>query len=117
VKADRVDGSLLRLGEGHEIAIYHRHGVPYVAEFRGGRGELHTVGTWFALHHRGTALRRAGVEPVAITPEVAGRIERLHCRPTRSAWVARYSDAVLRLLGVRRVDKGECSCRSFASPS
>jgi hypothetical protein len=73
-----VDGSFLRLSEGYEIAIYLRDGVPYLAEFQGGRGELHTVGAWFSLHHRGTALRRVGVEPAPIPPVVAVRIERLH---------------------------------------
>ena len=52
------NGNLLRLGE-REIAIYQRDGVAWVADFRGGRGEIFTAGEWFALNGRGRVLRRA----------------------------------------------------------
>jgi hypothetical protein len=73
------DGSLLRLSETREIAIYQRDGVAWIADFRSGRGELFTVGEWFALNGRSSLLRRAGLEPVAPLPaRVIEGIERLH---------------------------------------
>jgi hypothetical protein len=78
-EAEATDGSLLRLGDEREIAIYRRDGVAWVADFRGGRGELFTAGEWFALNGRGSALRRAGTESIAPLPaRVIERIERLH---------------------------------------
>jgi len=73
------NGSLLRLGEEREIATYQRDGVAWIADFRGGRGELFTAGEWFALNGRGSVLRRAGVDSIAPLPaDVIERIERLH---------------------------------------
>jgi hypothetical protein len=74
-------GNLLRLGETREIAIYQR-GAAWVADFRGGRGELFTASAWFALNGRWSLLRRAGLGSFAsIAPlpaEVIESIERLH---------------------------------------
>jgi hypothetical protein len=99
MKAKSLQGSFLRFGENHEIAIYIRDGVPYVAEFRRGRGELYTVGAWFSLRNRGGVLRRAAPEPVVPIPaEVAERIERLHRRQPES------------------FPKGDWSCLWSASP-
>jgi hypothetical protein len=78
-EAAAPEGSLLRLGETREIAIYQRDGVAWVADFRGGRGELFTVAEWFALNGRGRLLRRAELAPIAPLPaNVIERIERLH---------------------------------------
>ena len=71
-----LEGSLLRISETREIAIYRRGGISWVADFRGGRGELFTAGEWFALNGRASALRRAGVAP--LSAPVVERIERLH---------------------------------------
>jgi hypothetical protein len=72
------NGNLLRLGE-REIAIYQRDGVAWVADFRGGRGEIFTAGEWFALNGRGRVLRRAGLASMApLTAPLVERIERLH---------------------------------------
>jgi hypothetical protein len=74
-----MDGNLLRLSETREIAIYQRNGVAWVADFGGGRGELFTVGEWFALNGRGSALRRVGCDASDPLPaDVIERIERLH---------------------------------------
>src|SRR4249919_3907612 len=83
------NGSLLRLGETRAIAIYQRGGVAWIADFRGARGELYTVGEWFALNGRGSALRRAGLPAEAPLPaEVIERIERLHCAEDRAPLAA-----------------------------
>ena len=105
------DGSLLRISETREIAIYQRDGVAWVADFRGGGGELFTVGEWFALNGRGRLLSRAGLAPIAPLPASAiERIERLHGaeeRASLSALAARLRD---RLAGFSR----ELSCRAPA---
>jgi len=77
-EAAAPEGSLLRLGETREIAIYRRGGVSWVADFRGGRGELSTPGEWFALNG-GSALRR--VSGVPLPAEMIEKIERLHAGP------------------------------------
>ena len=78
-----IDGHLLQMGEGHEIAIYTRDGVFWVAEFREGRSELHNGTTFFQFHagalrysKKPYALARASA--TELTPEVLDRIERLH---------------------------------------
>lgn len=74
-----MNGNLLQLGEAREVAIYRRNGVAWVADFRGGRSELFTVGEWFALNGRGSLLRRAVPDSVGPLPaDVIERIERLH---------------------------------------
>ena len=78
-EAAAPDGKLLRLGECREIAIYQRDGVAWVADFRGGRGELFTPGEWFALNGRGSLLRRAGLTSIVPLPaDAIERIARLH---------------------------------------
>jgi hypothetical protein len=98
---NNLHGSFFRLGERHEIAIYVRDGVPYLAEFRSGHGELYGVGAWFSLHSRGSALRRAAPEPVMpIPPEVAERIERLH-RVTGAKFNNGFMGGLVAMAGVR----------------
>jgi hypothetical protein len=83
------NGNLLRLGETREIAIYQRGGLAWVADFRGGRGELFTVGAWFALNGRSSLLRRAGLDSIAPLPaDVIERIERLHVEEDRAPLAA-----------------------------
>ena len=72
-----ISGSLLRLGETRQIAIYQRDGVSWVADFRGGHGELFTAGEWFSLNRDAGALRRAD-GPVPLPDDVIERIRRLH---------------------------------------
>jgi hypothetical protein len=85
-----VEGQILRISEGHEVAIYKRNGVHWVAEFRDGRGELVDATSWFHFHtgalrysfgNRAAALNSAS----AITPEVLAQIEHLHGRADNSA--------------------------------
>jgi hypothetical protein len=107
MKANRLQGSFLRLSERHEIAIYLRDGVPYVAEFRGGQGELHALSAWVDMRNLGSAPRRAALDPIVpIPPEVTERIERLHRSAAKpagltadfvAAWVGRLADAIPRL--------------------
>jgi len=102
-----MDGNLLRLGETREIAIYRRNGAAWVADFRGKRGELFTVGEWFALNGGGAALRRAGRESIDPLPaDVIDKIERLHDaedRTSLSAPGARLRDRLVRFCRA-------CSC-------
>lgn len=91
-EAEVEHGNLLRLGETREIAIYQRGGAAWVADFRGGRGELFTASAWFALNGRWSLLRRAGLGSFAsIAPlpaEVIERIERLHRAEDRAPLAA-----------------------------
>ena len=103
------NGSLLRLGEEREIAIYPRDGVVWVADFRGGRGELFTVGEWFALNGRGSLLRRAGLDSIVPLPaDVIERIGRLHGAEDRAPLAALAARLVDRLAEFSR----ELSCRT-----
>jgi hypothetical protein len=78
-----IDGHLLQLGAGYEVAIYTRDGVFWVAEFRDGRSELLDASAFFRFH--AGALRYSNRRHAAalesargLTPEVLDRIERLH---------------------------------------
>ena len=76
-----IQGCLLELGDGHEVAIYLRDGVPSVAEFRDGAAEICAASAWMTVNGRRLvgAQRRGEVEPGSpIPPGVAKRIERLH---------------------------------------
>jgi hypothetical protein len=81
--ARKVTGNLLRLGEGHEVAIYMREGSCWVAEFRDGRCQLLDAATWFRSPgapmmscHR---WRAAALDTMQrLPPEIVDRIERLH---------------------------------------
>lgn len=79
-----LNGVAYRLNDGSEIAIYLRRGAPWVAQFRGGSGELYTAGEWFRLHRPPRAPRlvhEAAAGSTSQLPEaVAARIEALHCR-------------------------------------
>jgi hypothetical protein len=94
------NGNLLRLGEEREIAIYQRDGVVWIADFRGGCGELFTAGEWFALNGRGGVLRRAGLDSIVPLPaRLIDRIERLHGAEDRApmaALGARFLDGLAR---------------------
>jgi hypothetical protein len=83
------NGNLLRHGETREIAIYQRGGLVWVADFRGGRGELFAAADWFAVHGHGSLLHRAGLGAVAPLPtDVIERIERLHAAEDRAGLLA-----------------------------
>jgi hypothetical protein len=97
-----MQGNLLRLSETREIAIYRRNGTAWVADFRGGRSELFTVGEWFALNGRGRALRRVGRDASEPLPAgVIERIERLHGTEDRVPLAGlgeRFRDGLARFL-------------------
>jgi hypothetical protein len=103
------NGNLLRVGETREIAIYQRGGAAWVADFRGGRGELFTAADWFVLNGRSSLLRRAGLGAVAPLPaEVIERIERLHRAQDRAplaALVTWLGDRLGRLHRVPRMQR------------
>jgi hypothetical protein len=82
--ASPLQGSLLRLSERREVAIYLREGAGWVADFHDGHATLHSVSEWYSngsgrmLVH---AQRRNAVEPISPLPhEVVRRIESLHRR-------------------------------------
>jgi hypothetical protein len=82
--AKPIQGSLLRLSEHREVAIYLRDGAGWVADFHNGRATLHSVSEWYSngsgrmLVH---AQRRDAVETISPLPdEVVKRIESLHRR-------------------------------------
>jgi hypothetical protein len=82
-----MEGNLLRLSATREIAIYRREGVAWVADFRGGRGELFTPGEWFALN-RCASLRAALASPGPLSGSVIERIERVHAAEDRAPLAA-----------------------------
>jgi hypothetical protein len=76
-----IEGHVIDRGSAHSIAMYERDGVSWVAEFRGGRGELMNANTWFYFHserlgywHRRRACK--SVQPLPLWMLV--EIERLH---------------------------------------
>ena len=98
--ASPLHGSLLRLSEQREIAVYLREGAAWVADFDNGHAELHSASACFSigggrmLVH---AQRRNAVEPISPLPdEVVLQIESLHRRMVepavgpfvRKAWAA-----------------------------
>lgn len=84
-----MEGNLLRLSATREIAIYRRGGLAWVADFRGGHGELFAAADWFALNARGSLLRRVATDAIGPLPaDAIGRIERLHQAEDRSPLAA-----------------------------
>jgi hypothetical protein len=76
-----IHGNLLRLRDGHAVAIYLRNGVVSIADLRGRRGRILSVGEWGVFHARKLAFaqRRGEVEIVSPIPEdVIAVIEQLH---------------------------------------
>jgi hypothetical protein len=78
-----IDGQLLRLGEGHEVAIYTRDCVFWAAEFIDGQGELIDANTWFGFKcgslANSHALRRKALESaIPLSADLVERIEGLH---------------------------------------
>ena len=81
--AQKLTGNFLRLGDGHEVAIYMREGACWVAEFRHGRCELLDAATWFRSpgapmmsSHRWRAAALHTMQ--RLPPEIVERIEQLH---------------------------------------
>ena len=96
--AGRIQGSLLRLRGGREVAIYVRDGVPSVAEFHDGSGEVFPASDWMSVNGRKVvyAQRRGEAESESpITADVAERIKRLHRRFEESR-----SNAIVRALAL-----------------
>jgi hypothetical protein len=84
-----MEGNLLRFGAAHEIAIYRRGGVAWVADFRGAGGELFTAGEWFALNGRGSVARGTRTDAIGPLPaDAIERIERLHQAEDRAPLAA-----------------------------
>jgi len=79
-----TQGSLLRLSEHREVAIYLREGAGWVADFNNGRATLHSVSEWYTNgsgRMLAYAQRRDAVETISPLPdEIVRRIESLHRR-------------------------------------
>ena len=75
-------GAVHRLNHGSEIVIYLRRGVPWVAHFKAGTGELYTPGEWFRLHRSPRSLQpvheAAAGSDSSLPDAVAAQIEALH---------------------------------------
>lgn len=105
-----IDGHLLQLGEGHDVAIYTRGGLCWVAEFKNARGELFNAGTFFRFHAEALRYSRrphgsASASGTALTAEVLERIERLHQQlEARDARILRAGIALVAT--VRRCSRG-----------
>jgi hypothetical protein len=104
--ASPIQGSLLRLSEHREVAIYLREGAAWVADFNNGRAELHSASAWYTtgdgrmLVH---AQRRDVVETISPLPdEVARRIESLHRRMEEPTVGPAVQLALATMLGVFR---------------
>ena len=82
-----LQGSLLRLSERREIAIYLRDGAAWVADFNNERGELFFASAWYSMgggRMLAHTQRRGEVETISPLPEaVVQRIEALHQRMAR----------------------------------
>jgi hypothetical protein len=79
--ASRLNGNLLRLGDQHEIAIYLRDNMAWVAEFKNGRASVSTASHWFSANQGGRLLRHVELASIVPLPDdVMERIERLHQR-------------------------------------
>lgn len=77
--APSISGHMIDLGAGHSMAIYERNGVCWVAEFRDGRGEFTSAGSWFRLDAGRLRYRRTTLWSVTpLTAEMLKSIERLH---------------------------------------
>ena len=81
--SNSIDGHLLQLGEGHNVATYTRDGMFWVAEFKGGRGELFKADTFFRFHAGALRYSKrphalASASRTALTADLLERIERLH---------------------------------------
>src|SRR5262245_57226605 len=118
----RIQGYLFRLRGGHDMAIYLRDGVSSIAEFRDGRGELHSGAGWFGILGRKLvhAERRGEVEVVSPIPaDITERIEALHrcteCfgeRPAMRRLVGRIARLAPRYLTLRQKFFGRMSASS-----
>ena len=80
-----VNGQLLHLSERHQIAIYSRNDVAWVAELSDGGDQLTDATTWFHFHagvlrHSHAARAAAIATSAALTPGVQARAQRLHSR-------------------------------------
>ncbi len=97
--ASPLRGNLLRLGEQHEIAIYMRDGMAWVADFKDGRCKVSTASAWFASNQGGRVLRRMALDTIAPLPEeVVKWIERLHQRMAKASDHRLMSRAVATLV-------------------
>jgi hypothetical protein len=107
--ASPIQGSLLRLSERREVAIYLREGTGWVANFNNGRATLHSMSEWYSngsgrmLVH---AQRRNAVEPISPLPdEVVRRIESLHRRMEEPTAGPAVRSALAAMLAVFRHPK------------
>ncbi len=80
--AATIDGHAIDLGPAHWAAFYDRNGVSWVAEFRGGRGEVMNASTWYYFHAGRlgywNSQRGGGRFSTPLTPDMLEAIQRLH---------------------------------------
>ena len=103
-----VEGHLLHVDDGFDIAIYTRNGVSWVAELREDRATLIEGTIWFRFHSSPLRNRREdGVavldSATALTPRALAQIDRLHRqanRPARHTLLPAIVNAVRRWIGL-----------------
>jgi hypothetical protein len=96
-----ITGNTMQLGDRHSIAIHHRDGRCWVAEFHEGRGELVDAASWFRSYlgalrysHGRRLAALATLQPM--TQDVIDRVEALHREAgRRDAAIAPIFEAVL----------------------
>ena len=107
--ASLIQGSLLRLSEHREVAIYLREGAAWVAEFDNGRAALHSASEWYTIGSGRMlvhAQRRDAVETISPLPdEVVRRIESLHRRMEEATVGPAVQSALAAMLAVFRHPK------------
>jgi hypothetical protein len=78
----RHDPDLVRLIDGRAIAIYLHDGMAYVAELKGGRARISSLGAWLGANQNGRILRAS-----ARAAESSGALARL-AAAIRERWAA-----------------------------
>jgi hypothetical protein len=77
-----IDGHAIDLGPAHWAAFYDRNGESWVAEFRGGRGEVMNANTWYYFHAGRlgywNSQRGGGRFATPLTADMLEAIQRLH---------------------------------------
>ena len=80
--AAAIEGHAIDLGPAHWAAFYDRNGESWVAEFRGGRGEVMNANTWYYFHAGRLGYwnsQRGGSRfSTPLTPEMLEAIQSLH---------------------------------------
>src|SRR5262245_49054292 len=73
-----ISGTMVRLSARDTVAFYRRDDLSWVAHFRGGRGDLSNVATWFRANSGRFGPVAALQNVTMLTPAMIERIDQLH---------------------------------------